>query len=115
MMRARSKFSPAQCRAARALLGWSQEDLAQRAHVELETVQLYEAELAVLRISELIVLGTALNDGGAIALPTGWAGEGVRFSHAPSRPAARARVDVDGPFDLTDDDEEPAPRSYYGR
>jgi transcriptional regulator with XRE-family HTH domain len=35
-------ISPEQCRAARAWLGWSQQDLARRAHVGLSTVKDFE-------------------------------------------------------------------------
>jgi DNA-binding transcriptional regulator YiaG len=35
-------MSPAQCRAARAWLGWSQQELARRANVGLLTVKDYE-------------------------------------------------------------------------
>jgi transcriptional regulator with XRE-family HTH domain len=37
-------FSPTQCRAARALLGWNQQDLAQRAKVGTSTVADFERE-----------------------------------------------------------------------
>ena len=37
-------FSPAQCRAARAWLNWSQDDLAQEAKVALSTVRDFENE-----------------------------------------------------------------------
>lgn len=36
-------FAPEQCRAARAWLGWSQDDLAKRAHVSLSTIRDFEA------------------------------------------------------------------------
>lgn len=35
-------MSPEQCRAARAWLGWSQQELARRAHVGLSTVKDFE-------------------------------------------------------------------------
>jgi ribosome-binding protein aMBF1 (putative translation factor) len=35
-------MSPEQCRAARAWLGWSQQELANRAHVGLSTVKDFE-------------------------------------------------------------------------
>lgn len=35
-------FTPAQCRAARALLDWSQQDLAKAAHLGLSTIRDFE-------------------------------------------------------------------------
>jgi ribosome-binding protein aMBF1 (putative translation factor) len=35
-------MSPEQCRAARAWLGWSQQELARRAHLRLSTVKGFE-------------------------------------------------------------------------
>lgn len=77
-MKDRERFSPGQTRAARALLNWTVEQLAEAARIEAEAVELYEQEQAALALSELIVLGAALNKGGVIALAEGWAGEGVR-------------------------------------
>ena len=37
-----STISPAQCRAARALLGWGQKDVAQRGQVNLKTIADFE-------------------------------------------------------------------------
>jgi hypothetical protein len=87
-MKGRERFSPAQCRAARALLPWSPERLASAARLEPEAVELYERGEGQLATSELIVLGGALNAAGVIALPEGWAGEGVRF-HQLQSPAPR--------------------------
>lgn len=42
--------SPAQCRAARALLKWTQRDLAQRAHVSRKTVADFEAGISIRRL-----------------------------------------------------------------
>ena len=99
-MRSREKFSPAQCRAGRALIGWSPRRLAEAAHIEQEAVELYERGEGMLSTSELIVLGAALNSGGVIALADGWAGEGVRLNR-PSGPVARTPFDDEGPSDQT--------------
>lgn len=37
-------MTPGQCRAARAWLGWTQQDLAERARVGLSTVKEFEGE-----------------------------------------------------------------------
>lgn len=80
-MRDRERFSPAQCRAGRGLLGWPPERLAQAAGLEPEAVELYEAAEGALAESELARLGGAFAEHGVIALPQNLAGEGVRFRH----------------------------------
>ena len=53
----RPMITPAQCRAARGLLRWSQEELADRSDVGLSTIKKLEAELtAAPRKSTLKVL-----------------------------------------------------------
>lgn len=89
MLSPRATFSPAQTRAARALLDWTQERLAEAARLELETVALFEAGEGGLSPKELGRLGTALGIAGIIAIPPGLAGAGVRFRRPHTTPAAR--------------------------
>jgi len=83
--RPRGTFSPRQSRAARALLGWSPEELARRSRLEAEGVELFEAGEGVLSEADADQLGDALVAAGVIALQERLAGEGVRF-RAPDAP-----------------------------
>jgi hypothetical protein len=94
-MRDRERFSPAQCRAGRGLLGWSIDELARRARLEPEGVELYEAGEGQLGDGDLAATGEAFALAGVIAIPQRLAGEGVRFS-APRTPFAS----TDDAFDL---------------
>jgi DNA-binding XRE family transcriptional regulator len=44
----RGQMTPQQCQAARALLGWDQDDLASRAGVTRQTISSYERRARVL-------------------------------------------------------------------
>jgi transcriptional regulator with XRE-family HTH domain len=57
-------MTPAQCRAARALLDWSQQQLADAARVGVVTVRQFEAAAAKPRNSTLDVLCRALESAG---------------------------------------------------
>lgn len=90
----RDLFSPAQTRAARALLNWSAERLAEAASLHSEAIELYEAGEGDLSRRELGEIGRVLNMHGVIALPPALAGAGVRFRRSTSCPAARWRFDL---------------------
>lgn len=87
IMRSRETFSPAQCRAARGLLDWSSDELARRAGVEPEAVELYERQEADLGDADRAALGRAFVDCGVIAKASGDGGEGVRFARPASHRA----------------------------
>lgn len=87
-MKPRETFSPAQCRAARGLLNWSDGELARRTSLEIEAVQLYERSEAELGDSELAMIGRVFVSAGVIAKPEGMAGVGVRFARPQRRPTA---------------------------
>jgi hypothetical protein len=72
-------FSPAQMRAARALLDWPADRLAAAAGLEPEAVELFEQGEGDLAANELARLAVALHRAGVIAIPERWAGVGVRF------------------------------------
>jgi len=57
-------ISPAQCRAARALLDWSQQDLADKAKVGVLTIHQFEAGKTVPRRATLDVVTRALEAAG---------------------------------------------------
>lgn len=81
-------LTPQQCRAARALLDLSQDDLALRARLDINALQGFEAGGAALDES-IEALQTALEEAGALMIPTGTAspagGEGVRLAKPSER------------------------------
>ena len=79
-MRQRQTFSPAQCRAARGLLNWSQAELAERVRVQVEAVELFEGGDGDWSEEDLHKLGAVFYAMGVIAVRPALAGEGVRFN-----------------------------------
>src|SRR3954454_21432421 len=59
-----SMISPAQCRAARGLLDWSQQDLAREAGVGVVTIRQVEAGVNQPRRATLVVIRHALEAAG---------------------------------------------------
>jgi hypothetical protein len=80
-------FTPEQCRAARGLLGWSQQRLADQARVGLLTVHQLEAGISQPRRATLEVIQRAFEDAGVEF--TDGDQPGVRFSKGT---ASRLRV-----------------------
>ncbi len=73
-------ISSAQCRAARAMLGWSQEQLSKRAKVARATVADFEREARTPILNNLIAIQKVLEEEGGIEfIPKNGGGEGVRF------------------------------------
>jgi transcriptional regulator with XRE-family HTH domain len=62
-------LSPSQCRAARALLGWSQPDLGARSGVHVQTISAFEGEASTPTKTTLSKLTDALEKGGVEFLP----------------------------------------------
>ena len=75
-------ISPAQCRAARALLDWSQQELAHKAQVGVVTVRQLEAGTHRPRRATLEVVRRCLEAGGVEFLDENGGGLGVRFRKA---------------------------------
>ena len=75
-----TKFEPAQCRAARGLLNWNQEDLAVSAGVSRSTVREFEAGHHELHRSTESLLVRALEDAGVRLIEAGDEGFGVRMA-----------------------------------
>jgi len=73
---------PAQCRAARALLGWSQQQLAGAARVGVVTVRQLEAGATQPRSATYQVLKRALEEGGVIFVDDDHEGPGVRLKRS---------------------------------
>jgi transcriptional regulator with XRE-family HTH domain len=73
-------FSPSQIRAARALVGWSQSDVAAAAGLSVPTVKRAEAEDGI-HVSEaaLIAITSALKKAGVEFIAENGEGAGVRL------------------------------------
>ena len=72
-------ITPRQIRAARALLDWSQQELADKAIVSVNAVIRLENETADTRMSTISAILKALTRAGVDFLPEGQWGEGVRL------------------------------------
>lgn len=72
-----------QFRAARALLGWTQQTLADRAVVAINTVRAIEADRAYPKPDSVTAVRRALEKAGIVFLPNGAMGEGVRLAKPP--------------------------------
>jgi transcriptional regulator with XRE-family HTH domain len=71
--------TPAQCRAARGLLDWSQQDLASQAGVGIVTVRQLEAGVNEPRRSTLEVVRQAFERAGVEFIDENGGGPGVRL------------------------------------
>jgi transcriptional regulator with XRE-family HTH domain len=72
--------SSRQIRAARALLGWTQQTLADRALVAVNTVRAIESRRPYPKPDSVSAVRRALEKGGIVFLPRGTLGEGVRLA-----------------------------------
>ncbi len=77
-------LTPEQCRAARGLLDWTQEDLATRAGVSRSTVRDYEKGRHALHCTSAAQIVLALEEGGAVLIPADELGPGVRLLRGPA-------------------------------
>ena len=76
-------ITPAQCRAARGLLDWSQQDLASQAGVGIVTVRQLEAGVNEPRRSTLEVVRQAFERAGVEFIDENGGGSGVRLRKLP--------------------------------
>lgn len=72
-------MTPAQCRAARGLVDWSQADLASAANVGLSTLRNFEAGRSVPMANNLTAIRAALEAAGVIFVAENGQGPGVRL------------------------------------
>ncbi len=75
----KDEIAPAQLRAARALLNWSREELANQAATTERTVARVELEEGVARAKTLAGLRDALETAGVIFIAENGEGPGVRL------------------------------------
>jgi len=71
--------SPAQCRAARGLLDWSQQKLAAAAHVGISTVRDFENGRRAPTYNNIRAIERALEAQGVELIPENGGGPGVRL------------------------------------
>ena len=72
-------LSPEQCRAARALLAWSQDDLSAKAKVAPKTLQLFETGQRDPYSRTLTALRAAFEKAGVVFIDSNGGGPGVRL------------------------------------
>ncbi len=71
--------SAAQCRAARGLLKWKQEDLATAAQVGIVSIRQFEGEKTVPHRATLAAVRRAFEAAGVVFIPKNGGGAGVRL------------------------------------
>jgi predicted transcriptional regulator len=69
-----------QIRAARALLGWSQQDLADKSVISVNAIRRLETGHVDPRLSTVTAVQKAIVKAGVVLLSNGEMGEGVRFA-----------------------------------
>ena len=72
-------LTPAQCRAARGLLDWTQQQLADQARVGVVTIRLLEAGQTLPRRATLDVIERAFEAAGVELISSNGGGAGVRL------------------------------------
>jgi transcriptional regulator with XRE-family HTH domain len=72
-------MTPAQCRAARALLDWSQQQLAEAARIGNATIRNFESGRSSPQNATLDVLRRAFEGAGVIFIEENGQGPGVRL------------------------------------
>ncbi len=82
LMKNLNSVKPAQCRAARALLEWSQNELAEQSGVGIVTVHQFEAGATQPRRATLDVIRRAFERAGIEFIDQNGGGAGVRFKNA---------------------------------
>ncbi|WP_292066381.1 helix-turn-helix transcriptional regulator [Mesorhizobium sp.] len=75
----------AQCRAARALLKWTQEDLAARSGASAVTIRNFENDRSVPQTGTRYLLQKTLENAGIEFIPENGGGVGVRLSRRSER------------------------------
>ena len=75
----KTSIRPDQCRAARALLGWSREQLAKKSKVSMATLADFEAGKRLPYDRTLADVQNALEQAGVVLIPENGGGAGVRL------------------------------------
>jgi transcriptional regulator with XRE-family HTH domain len=77
-------MTPAQCKSARALIGWSQLDLAKAAQVGVVSLRQFERGATEPRRATIAVIRRALEAAGVIFIDGNGEGPGVRLKKKKS-------------------------------
>jgi transcriptional regulator with XRE-family HTH domain len=72
-------ISATQCRAARGLLKWNQEDLATAAEVGIVSIRQFEGEKSAPHRATLAAIQRAFEAAGVVFIPENGGGPGVRL------------------------------------
>jgi len=72
-------MTPAQCRAARALINWTQPQLAEAACLGLSTIVDFERERRRVSADAIVAMQSALEKAGVILVAENGEGPGVRL------------------------------------
>ena len=75
-------MTPSQCRAARGLLNWTQEEIASAARVSVVTVRNFENEKSAPQRATLDVIQRALEAAGVEFIDKNGGGPGVRLKES---------------------------------
>jgi len=85
-------ITSSQCRAARGLLDWTQQELADRARVGIVTVRQFEGGLNEPRRATLEVIRRALEAAGVEFIQENGGGPGVRLRKRQHKQSQRYRL-----------------------
>ena len=83
-----ARITPAVCRAARALLGWKQRQLALAADISINTVRNFEGEKGEPIPITVLAIERALEKAGIEFIEADGGGAGVRFRQSPGGPSS---------------------------
>ncbi|WP_395449401.1 multiprotein-bridging factor 1 family protein [Aminobacter sp. UC22_36] len=76
-------ISPEQCRAARALLNWTQGDLAERVSISAVSIRAFEKG-GDMRDANRKLIGLTFEQAGVVFIPENGGGAGVRLAQPKS-------------------------------
>ena len=88
------QFTPAHCAQARAMLGWSVEELSQESGVSVDAIQRFEAEREVLDVTRL-TLAYRFESEGLVFFPGFAPGRGMNLRGSTPNPVGRADFAMD--------------------
>ncbi|MBB3240510.1 DNA-binding XRE family transcriptional regulator [Pseudomonas sp. Tn43] len=83
------QFTPAHCAQARAMLGWSVEELSEESGVSIDAIQRFEAERDVLDVTRL-ALAYCFESQGLVFFPGFATGRGMNVRGSTPDPVGRA-------------------------